>query len=61
MDTIHLLGDAQQIVDMFYVDPFGQSKFELFLLTHCIIDSSTVICWMCTPVILGMSGLFCRF
>ena len=31
-------------------------------LTHCIpVDSSTVICWMSPFVILGVSGLFCRF
>ena len=30
-------------------------------LTHCIlVDSSTVICWMCLVIILGVSGLFCH-
>ena len=30
--------------------------------THCIlVDSSTVICWKSPFVILGVSGLFCRF
>ena len=31
-------------------------------LTHCIpVDSSTVIYWLSPFVILGVSGLFCRF
>ena len=31
-------------------------------LFHCIlVDSSTNICWMSPFVILGVSGLFCRF
>ena len=31
-------------------------------LTHCIlVDPSTFIFWMCPFVILGVSGLFCRF
>ena len=25
------------------------------------MDSSTVICWICPFVILGVSGLFCHF
>ena len=31
-------------------------------ITYCIlVDSSTVICWTNPFVILGVSGLFCRF
>ena len=31
-------------------------------LTHCIlVDSSTIIFWTSPFVILGVSGLFCRF
>ena len=32
------------------------------LLTHCVlVNSSTVICWMSSFVMLGVSGLFCGF
>ena len=35
---------------------------RIFVLTHCIlVGSSTVIFWTSTFVILGLSGLFCRF
>ena len=36
--------------------------FYYLALTHCIlVDSSTVICWMCPFVVLGVASLFCVF
>ena len=45
----------------FYYGPFPKALLPLGL-THCILaDSSTVIWWTNSFVILGVSGLFCRF
>ena len=37
-------------------------EVKSFPLTHYVlVDSSTVICWISSLLILGLSGLFCHF
>ena len=42
--------------------PFNFVIIKAITLTHCLlVDTSNVICWTSPSVILGKSGLFCRF
>ena len=40
----------------------AQADLSVYCKPHCIlVDSSTVVCWMSTFVILGASSLFCCY
>ena len=41
---------------------FAPNRRKFLRFTHCLlVDSSIVICWTSLSIILGVSGLFCRF
>ena len=54
--------DANTWAIFLCIDRIVNVFFLSTLFTHCIsVDSSAIIYWTSAFVILGMSGLFCRF